>query len=110
MPAKGNQKSLAVTSSPKQVLVVGDWVVDDYWVTGDHRSPSASRVGRAHLRALNDAGSSVQALVGAGRVASLLHSARSGGREVYSVVGLGIWHKQDTEQLVAMFERKSFQG
>jgi|WetSurMetagenome_2_1015567.scaffolds.fasta_scaffold30767_3 hypothetical protein len=37
----------------KRILVVGDWIVDEHWVTGIHRSPTSSRTGQTHRRALH---------------------------------------------------------
>src|SRR5947209_20561809 len=94
-----------------RVLVVGDWVVDDYWVTGlVHRSPTASRIGRTHLKGLNHPNSTLQALVGAGRIGSLLHSATEGTHHLFEVVGLGLWHRNDTPLIRAMFDRSNLAG
>ncbi len=86
-----------------KILVVGDWVIDDYWLTSDHRSQTASRVGKRHLRALNDeAFPQVRTLAGAGRVTSLLYdellkdNSDNGSAEI---VALGFWHPSDTDLL-----------
>jgi hypothetical protein len=87
------------------ILVVGDWMIDDYWITGTHRARTASRVGRWHYRALNSPNASVQELAGAGRVASLLHSTAK-----YDIHGLGMWQPEDTEHLAVMFIRDNTRG
>jgi len=93
-----------------RILVVGDWMIDDYWALGIHRSPTASRVGQQHFRALNPPNSIVQTFAGAGRVASLLCHAKIREQCPWSIVGFGLWHKNDTRHLCAMFERDVFRG
>jgi hypothetical protein len=90
-----------------ELLVVGDWVIDDYWATGIHRSATASRIGKAHLRALNKPGTIVSTFAGAGRVASLLRYARLDQTEKISICGVGFWHREDTKQLKALFRREN---
>jgi hypothetical protein len=98
-------KQISVEASRnKPLLIVGDWVVDDYWVTGIHRSKTASRKGLTHFRALHGTGGIVQALVGAGRVASRLFSVP------LEVVGLGLWYPPDTDMLTAMFVQENLRG
>ena len=87
-----------------QVLVVGDWVVDDHWVTAVHRSPTASRTGRAHYRSLHRPSGSVRALCGAGRTASVLHQSTRDGAPFCDVIGIGVWHRSDTLELTAMLD------
>src|SRR6185503_2619302 len=87
------------------LLVVGDWFVDEYWVCGIHRSSTSSRTGDAHLRALHPLRSDVHAFCGAGRSAFFLqqlyrHQA-AGSRPI---VGLGFWHRDDTDALQSHFQ------
>ena len=88
----------------KKVLILGDWVVDDYWVMGIHRSPTASRTGRIHYRSLHSLGSSVRALCGAGRTASVLYEARRNGSRLFDIVGIGMWHKEDDNSIIQLIE------
>ena len=90
------------------VLVVGDWVVDEYWMTGTHRTRTAARVGRAQLRSLHDSSSVVQALVGAGRIASLMRT--SVGPQKISITGVGLWHRHDNDHIEAMFDTDNIVG
>lgn len=60
----------------KRILLLGDWVVDDNWVTGIHRSSTASRIGPSHFRSLHNKESTVQGFCGAGQTASLLCLAK----------------------------------
>src|SRR5262249_18325926 len=88
----------------RTLLVFGDWGIDDNWVTGTHRSRTSTRKGRAHYRTLHSPESTVQVFCGAGRNASLLHSSRnSHGAPLCAIVGLGLWHPDDTEVLSGMF-------
>ena len=91
----------------KGILVVGDWVVDDHWVTSIHRSPTASRTGRAHHRSLHRPDNTVQALCGAGRTASILHEALVEDKQFCEVVGIGVWHPADTNALATMLDPKA---
>jgi hypothetical protein len=94
------------THHPKHqgVLVVGDWVVDDHWVVGEHRSASSSRTGLRHSRALHDDNCSVRSLCGAGQVATILHQAQFDPPVDLQVFGLGLWHPNDGEQLALMLD------
>lgn len=84
------------------ILVVGDWLVDEHWVVGDHRSPSSSRTGQRHSRALHAPNCSVRSLCGAGQVATILHEAKSAGDGLFELVGLGLWHKKDNDLIKGM--------
>lgn len=93
------------------ILVVGDWLVDEHWVVGAHRSRTSSRVGQVHYRSIQDSESTVTSFCGAGRTAAILHRAQP-GRQVaeFSVVGLGVWHQDDTKALEAMLDSASVKG
>jgi hypothetical protein len=94
----------------KTILVVGDWLVDEHWVTGVHRSRTSSRVG-AHYRTLQDRESTVTSFFGAGRTAAILHRARFGDyHDPFKLIGLGVWHQADTSVLEAMFEPAFLKG
>ena len=62
----------------RTILVIGDWVIDDNWLIGTHRSQTAANSGFAHYRSLNLPDNVVRRLSGAGHVASLLHAASGG--------------------------------
>jgi ATPase family protein associated with various cellular activities (AAA) len=88
-------------------LVVGDWFVDEHWVCGVHRSASSSRTGQTHLRALHSPMSTVRAFCGAGRSALFLyHLYRrpNVGEPLTSLIGLGFWHRADTNALTSLFD------
>ncbi len=54
------------------ILIVGDWVVDDFWVIANHRSSTSSRTGLMHHKALHNREASIRAFCGAGKTASIL--------------------------------------
>lgn len=86
------------------LLVLGDWLVDEHWVCGLHRSSTSSRTGQLHLRALHSELSDVQAFCGAGRSASFLRQLYSESSEApTSIIGVGFWHHADTEALASLF-------
>lgn len=94
----------------KNLLVVGDWFVDDYWIVQPHRSDSASRAGDSHTLALHRPEANVRMLCGAGLVASLLTMARDQETPLYHVTGLGAWHPEDTKHLVQMLDPRTMGG
>jgi hypothetical protein len=104
IPVERKQSEQTPPEPKGTLLVVGDWMIDDYWIAGSHESRTASRVGRTHYRALNRPDSNVQSLGGAGRVASILSEAG------YSLYGLGMWHPEDTTHLAAMLNRTNVTG
>jgi len=90
----------------KNILIVGDWLVDEHWVTGVHRSSISSRTGDAHYHALHSLTSTVKSFCGAGQTASLLYNINHYGNEPsqYNITGIGLWHEDDTQSLESMFK------
>lgn len=88
----------------KRLLIVGDWVVDDNWLTGIHRSTTGLRTGQQHTRSLHAPGSPVQAFCGAGRLASILYHAKveeSSKQPSFKITGLGIWgYEKDGNRVI----------
>ena len=96
---------------PKKILVIGDWVIDEHWVTGIHRSPTSSRTGESHRRALHLLNSTTQSFCGAGQTACILHQAiRRNEKNFCEIVGVGIWHKKDTDTLATMLDPSVAKG
>ncbi len=93
-----------------RILVVGDWVVDEHWVTGIHRSPTSSRTGRAHYRTLHGLNSTTESLCAAGQTASILYKARLDSHEFCKILGIGIWHRDDTAELTLMLDPDNVKG
>ncbi|MFZ2650497.1 MAG: AAA family ATPase [Burkholderiaceae bacterium] len=79
------------------VVVVGDWVVDEYWRLVSHRSRISSHIGYAHYRLDTDDQQEVLDLCGAGHVARILTELASNTQEPgrYQVWGVGSWHSSD---------------
>src|ERR1700739_4218222 len=122
LPTRG-----ARMGEPIEILVVGDWVVDENWVLAKHRSSSSTMEGRAHLRALGGLDSSVVTFCGAGRVARFLYwmnrfkepttkdpelwiSPDRRDDEAFSIVGLGHWAEEDEPRLYKMFHPRYVNG
>lgn len=74
-------------------LVIGDWVIDEYWFLVQHHSDISSHTGYSHYRISNKPGTFVRDLCGAGNIARSLHSIK--GRK-YELYGLGIWDERDS--------------
>ncbi len=109
MSKKRDEESKDLKES-KRVLVVGDWLVDECWVTGIHRSLTGSRTGRLHSRALHPLNGTTQSFCGAGQTAAILHKAVYKNKKFCEVVGVGIWHKDDTDTLAEMLNPEKAEG
>lgn len=83
----------------KKILIVGDWMIDEHWVTGVHRSPMSSRTGKTHLRCRNMDDGATLDLCGAGTTAAVIHRAQQKETMNHHISGLGIWHEKDTDFL-----------
>ncbi len=92
----------------QNIIIVGDWFVDEHWVTGVHRSSSASRPGEGHHRVVQGLDSVIEAFCGAGRTASLLYQADE--NRAVAIYGIGIWHKDDKDALKGMFKCQNLTG
>ncbi len=91
------QAALHAAGDNKRVLVIGDWVVDDYWVLVNHRSSKSSRTGLMHHRAVHKKDARIRAFCGAGQTAVILHNNN------HDVLGLGLWSIGDDDDLMALF-------
>jgi hypothetical protein len=78
------------------ILIVGDWVVDEYWFLVRHYSQLASHTGFVHYRIASKPEEVVRNLCGAGHVARALHELRRLKGGSYRLVGVGNWHSEDT--------------
>ncbi len=95
----------AEPAAPASVLIVGDWIVDDYWFLRPSDSPLASSTGLAHYEIASRPEHLIRDLCGAGHVANILfHSLTSDPSLEASdetrptaIIGLGRWHRRDTE-------------
>jgi len=77
------------------VLIIGDWVIDEYWFLVKHQSDISSHVGFNHYR-LNDRNNQyIRDLCGAGHIMRLLYQNSMNGKHKISFLGIGIWNKKD---------------
>ena len=97
-----NQVAQPSGTSRKKILVVGDWVIDEHWVTSIHRSKTRSRAGINHYRSIQEPDGCVLTLAGAGKTTSILYEAvldSDGSPKPYELIGLGAWHPDDESTL-----------
>lgn len=113
MPDANQDNAINRNSS---VLIVGDWIVDDYWVAAEHKSDLSTFTSRNFFRAIHHGNDNIRDFCGAGRVAKFLHDtvyytssrlvnseAKPLNRNGYHICGLGIWHPTDKAELLDMF-------
>lgn len=79
--------------APINVLIVGDWVLDEYWVLAAHHSDISSHTGFAHYRSDRKQNKILMDLCGAGHVARFLYHLQGKGKVRYRLFGLGKWHE-----------------
>jgi ATPase family associated with various cellular activities (AAA) len=115
-------------AEPIEILVIGDWVVDENWVLAKHRSSFSTMEGKAHLRALGSIDSQIMTFCGAGRVARFLYwvnrfrepaEARGeiwirpedrSGAPSFAIFGIGTWADEDEPKLYKMFHPRYSEG
>jgi len=81
----------------KGILIVGDWVVDEYWFLVRHNSDRSSHTGFVHYRLSSAKGDIVADLCGAGHVARLFSHLSKEEKDPCNVTGLGVWNAADTD-------------
>jgi ATPase family associated with various cellular activities (AAA) len=97
---------------PRTVVVVGDWIVDEYWFLRPCISQVASSRGLVHYESASDPLHAIRDLCGAGHVAHILYNSlgpSAAASEVissagtpapwFSIIGIGSWNSKDTELL-----------
>ena len=75
------------------IVIVGDWVVDEYWMLAAHHSDISSHVGMAHHRIVNAPEDVFMDLCGAGHVARVLLGIDTDGAR-HTLWGLGRWNRR----------------
>jgi len=102
--AADSEPASQLDSAPKEppspngrLVVMGDWLIDEHWVTGTHRSDTASRTGDTHVRSIHSAFSHVMELGGTGTTSSLLFESN------WSIWGIGLWHERDDAFIKNLF-------
>jgi len=85
------------SSKPRQsrILILGDWVVDEYWFLVSHHSDISSHVGFSHYRSSLEGNEVAVDLCGAGHVARMLNRISKAGAQGYEAWGVGVWNSQD---------------
>jgi DNA replication protein DnaC len=86
----------------KNVLVIGDWLIDENWVTGVHRSATSSRTGRQHFRGLNDTKGATEQVCAAGLTGAIIHRTFEKVQfqnDQYTTIGIGICHVDDEKAI-----------
>jgi len=90
---------------PRRLLVIGDWLLDENWITGEHRGAISSRTGSEHLRALHHRDNPLYRLAGAGQTASTLYCAlKDRTARAYQIFGVGIWDPKDTDAIKVLLD------
>jgi hypothetical protein len=114
---RGTKRSGKVTPPPKQsvnVLVVGDWIIDEDWIVTDERSVTASKLPEEKHYAVSfgDVNVTTKKLCGASLTASAIRGClkrlpRSGDFNVY---GIGAWHPADDDYMEVLFKTNELPG
>lgn len=97
-------------SKDQTILIVGDWVVDEYWFLVRHHSDISSHTGFFHYRLSTKRNDTVSDLCSAGHVARVLYQLRREGENHHKLFGLGAWHQADTELIRHLVHAKSGNG
>jgi DNA replication protein DnaC len=94
----------------KNILIIGDWVVDENWIVAEHFSDISSNVGIAHFRSLSKSpDTQIFDLCGAGWVMKILSSyfsEKSQKDRNINLYGIGLWNNRDTKYLCTLFSSK----
>src|SRR5580693_1800006 len=122
-----------------KILIVGDWVIDEHWITSIHRSKTRSRTGKVHHRSIQRPEDCILTLAGAGKTTSILNQAfadlqtkeayyreldeatkRRGDTEVqrrpalhtsrFQLISAGIWHPKDERTLAHLLAPENAKG
>ncbi len=80
------------------LLIVGDWVIDEYWFLVRHHSDISTHIGYAHYRIINEPPSDIiRGLCGAGHVARVLFKLKEEKKDMeINLYGIGNWNEKDT--------------
>src|SRR5438552_10458178 len=81
------------------VIIAGDWVVDEYWYLVRQHSEISSHTGFVHYRSSAKPDERILDLCSAGHIARVLFTLRSNPGPNYRIWGIGDWNHNDTEHL-----------
>ncbi|HSS79102.1 MAG TPA: ATP-binding protein [Thermoanaerobaculia bacterium] len=82
------------------ILIAGDWVVDEYWYLVRQHSEISSHTGFVHYRSSSKPAERILDLCSAGHVARVLFTLRSKPGPYYKIWGIGDWNQSDTDHLL----------
>ena len=97
------------------VLVVGDWIIDEDWVVTQERSETSSKQHKEkhYHTAFNKVDVPTNRLCGASLTASAIRGflkKNEKGCGDFSIYGMGVWHPGDNELLEILFEKNKLEG
>jgi hypothetical protein len=94
-------------TAPRPIIVVGDWVVDEYWFLAKHQSEISSHTGFVHYRIANKPDEYIRDLCGAGHVARTLFELSKRDGVPVEISGIGIWHQSDSKLILDLIHSRS---
>lgn len=97
------------------VLVVGDWIIDEDWVMMPERSEtSAKQVDEKHFHTVFDElDVATKRLCGASLTASAIRGyldKKNSNKADLNVFGMGVWYPKDDDYLEQLFQEDALQG
>jgi hypothetical protein len=81
------------------ILIVGDWIIDEFWFVTQHSSDISSHVGFSHFRLAVNRGEKIINLCGAGHVCKIVFQTLIKNNWDFHIHGIGKWYYPDTELL-----------
>jgi ATPase family associated with various cellular activities (AAA) len=91
------------------IIVVGDWIIDQYWFLSRHQSETSASVGYNHFKISSNPGALIAALCGAAHTAKIIHTrntdpARTDAKPPFVVFGLGLWNDAQTTSIIDLLQ------
>jgi len=83
----------------KYFIIVGDWVIDEYWFLVRHHTDVSSHTGFTHYRISTHEKDIVTDLCGAGHVARVIYQLQGTHSFPLNLIGLGRWNSLDTKPI-----------
>ena len=112
---EGGKKPKEKIEPSINILVVGDWIIDEDWVMMPEQSEtSAKQSDERHFHtAFDDLGVATKRLCGASLTASAIRGflkKKGGDNKNVNVFGMGIWHPKDDDYLEQLFQKDALEG
>ena len=92
------------------IIIAGDWVVDEYWYLVRQHSEISSHTGFVHYRSSSKREDRILDLCSAGHVARVLFTLRDKPGPFYRIWGIGDWNEGDTKQLQHLVHAHAVEG